>query len=928
MDFEFNPENFVAGLLAGWASAFAVYQARGLLSAIRSSVTERAETAQKYATRTDEGRYLGSLRKFWETQHMVGGHVDFAKMLVEPRFIPAPELAKPPDDDVVHTVFHVVPQIHDMPYLYAPYNIETASIEELGKGDRAIALLGLPGSGRTTALMAIAMWSLSEIDFKPPRDAVQERLDAEEAALTNEKRAERIKERLVIEDRARERLALEQGQGEGMTDPGLRGAAGKKGVAPLLRRLLPVYIHLGNLEFSEKEYRSGIDPAEPFVRAMQHHVGPVTAKTFPRKLYDRLNKGQILVLIDGLDDLPAHEQEHKLCWLEAFVKEYRRNFFIVAGAPNGYGKMMRAGLTPVFLRPWYDLDVKDAAKRWAENWTDIVGKRRRDVTKPGEELIASVLENSRGLSVLDVCLKLRAVYSGELEPDSLPGAWMRTYLTSAGLTDDMLPKAIQAAVMQLDEGYITAQRMYELAIGQPAPKLNETDAAKVFKALSGEDDDEIDSLFETSSETEDVVVEDVPVKPEKTGTSPTGLTKKELGRIAKEQTKFIDSLMKMGLLTRFRDGRYQFRFPLITAYLASLSLQTADADIISARATHPTWDLALAYATGHTAVEEAVKTRLEAPPDVLYSNVTSVARWLAYTHENVAWRPSLLKQLGNMFIAPNQYSLIRERVAAALVGAKDRSVLVVFQRALKNSDPDLRRLSCLCLGVMKEESAINVLARLMEDPDNNVQLSAALALGAIGTEPALEQMVVALTSGSEPLRQVVAEAFAAIPEEGYPVLYDAITDEDMMLRRAAVFGLRRVPAPWALISIYRAFLEDQQWYVRSAAQEAFLGIQETENNSLKAYPQPEAIPWLREWIAKQGEHAAPTAEEAMIQALTDNSPLMQAVSALAIGQLGIVTAIGPLYQTLRNREELVRDAAHRAIANLQAHIGKPLPAPA
>ena len=67
----------------------------------------------------------------------------------------------------------------------------------------------------------------------------------------------------------------------------------------------------------------------------------------------------------------------------------------------------------------------------------------------------------------------------------------------------------------------------------------------------------------------------------------------------------------------------------------------------------------------------------------------------------------------------------------------------------------------------------------------------------------------------------MAEAFADMPEEGYPTLYDAVTEEDFMLRRAAIFGLRRTRTTWALVAIYRAFLEDEQWYVRSAAQQAF-----------------------------------------------------------------------------------------------------------
>ena len=107
-----------------------------------------------------------------------------------------------------------------------------------------------------------------------------------------------------------------------------------------------------------------------------------------------------------------------------------------------------------------------------------------------------------------------------------------------------------------------------------------------------------------------------------------------------------------------------------------------------------------------------------------------------------------------------------------------------------------------------------------------------MALGAIGTEDALQPMVQALTGGSEQLRQTMAEAFAAMPEEGYPTLYDAVTEEDFMLRRAAIFGLRRLRTTWALVAIYRAFLEDEQWYVRSAAQQAFQELTYGRSNSL------------------------------------------------------------------------------------------------
>ncbi len=136
-----------------------------------------------------------------------------------------------------------------------------------------------------------------------------------------------------------------------------------------------------------------------------------------------------------------------------------------------------------------------------------------------------------------------------------------------------------------------------------------------------------------------------------------------------------------------------------------------------------------------------------------------------------------------------------------------------------------------------------------------MQLAAGMALGAIGTEDALQAMIAALTSGAEQLRQAMAEALAAMPEEGYPTLYEAVTHEDFLLRRAAIFGLRRLRTTWALVAIYRAFLEDEQWYVRSAAQQAFQELTYGRTESLTSpYPKVEEIEWLQVWAARRGEN--------------------------------------------------------------------------
>jgi HEAT repeat protein len=233
------------------------------------------------------------------------------------------------------------------------------------------------------------------------------------------------------------------------------------------------------------------------------------------------------------------------------------------------------------------------------------------------------------------------------------------------------------------------------------------------------------------------------------------------------------------------------------------------------------------------------------------------------------------------------------------------------------------------MGAIGDPEAIKDLVPLLSDKIVDVQLSAAMALGAIGTDAALEEMVLALTEGSEQVRQAVAESLAAIPDEGHPVLYDAIAHEEMMVRRAAAFGLRRVRTNWAVSALYRTFLEDDQWYVRSAAQQAFQDIQDDENKGPKGYPTADSIIWLVNWAAARGESvpAGEAAIQVMMKALQEGEPELRALAARALGQLGEVSAARSLYAALRDRQEEVRTAAHRSLADFEAQLGQPLPAP-
>lgn len=898
---EFDWQNFGIGLGVGWASAYGVYRARNLIRSGVETARSGASQARNYATRSADSRYINDLITVCERSHLAGRFAKLSDLLIEPRFIGEPELIGYVEE-ITRSVFRVVPRIWDHPFLHAPYNIETVSVPELVTGEQRLALLGNPGSGRTTALMALILWTFDRVEFKQPVDRVQERLNEEEALLDDEKRAKRIKDRVNIEERAKERLAKEKGKD--YIDDG----AGESRIEAFRRRM-PIYIHLANITLSTDEFGATVDPAEPLVRGVQAQFGRVTGMSIPGYIYTRLAEGRAAVLIDGYDDLPEAERDSKLAWAKALIETYPDNFFLVVGPAHGYGVLtQQLGLTPVFIRPWNDVDDNLAANAWADHWDVIGGSRRNRVAKPDERQIRRAASRNRALPIFDTILKIWGTYADQDESSGFE-QWLNGYITrylpAKESLDALLPKLSRMAALQLDEGYITDANMAET--------MNDLFVVDgEAGAAPASDDPSLTDLAQA------------PAKPKGAKDPKTVESEK-----SKQRARLLAALRKSGLLMRYRGERYQFRHIFLASYLAGMLLRDAGSELLADIALNPIWSQAIAYASLHTDIEVAVQTRLNAPQDILQTHALEAARWLAYAPANVTWREPLLRQLGTAFIAPNQFPLTRERLAAGLVGTREKNVYGIFKRALNDSNADVRRLACLGLGALNESEAIAELSRLLQDPDNDVQLAAGLALGAIGTPEALEEMALALTQGSEQLRKAVAEAFAAVPEEGFPVLFDAINHEEMNVRRAAVFGLRRVPTTWALVAVYRASLEDDQWYVRSAAQEAFLQMSLSDIHGPQAYPPPNKLEWLDEWAKKHGQELnnPQVVDEALITALRQGEPQEKVYSATAFGQYGMVEKAKLLYTALRDRHEGVRAAAHRALGEIALRVGAPLPSP-
>jgi len=859
----FDPLSYVLGFASASGISFIIWRARRRLSVIQESAEMQIEGTRRFIGQAADTRYARDFLHFLQQRHIAGGVIDLTDLLLEPRLILGPPPALPPStqDADMRDIFDVVPMFHDMPQSYAPFNVETLPLDDLGSGDRHIAILGIRGTGKSTALSTLALMALGQITFEKLEDLTEQAIREEEEGLPEDERKQRAKERQQIQERALEKLHdTRQEQQEKL------GIVGEDERPPALNiaDLLPVLVHLNDLEFDLLAYDDELlDPSEPLIRAVQRQVGTVTARVVGSVIYPALEQGRALVLLDGYDELAPKARERYYFWLQQLLATYGQNMIVIAGPVTGYEPLTALGFTPTYLRPWRQNDYDELADQWSK-----LLPQRSTAVEPDDQVLRRIVIDNRGRTALDVTLKIWAGLADDTRESGRVG-WYDAFINrrlSKPEARDLLPLLAEQLV---ETGQPLDRAALEAAVNLPAG-----DDAK-------------------------------PVKPD----------------------ELLDTLVKDRLMAAHPGNRYSFVHPQLASYLASETLLEPGSERPTNLALNPAWQDALSFAAGRINIMPVIYRKLGSTPNLLYSDLFEIVEWLADAPPDAPWRGDIFKRLAAALMATEQYPTVRARALAALIASRDKNVLHILRQALRAADPYIRQLACVGIGALGNPEAINDLASLLADEDEDVKLAAALALGAIGNDKAIEVMIHGLFQENHEVRRAIAEALAAIPGEGHTILRESIVAEELEIRRAAVYGLSRVRAPWALISLYRAMLEDEQWYVRTAAEEAFLAAQSPEHDGPRAHPDADSLGWLIEWAADRGEGvpAGPNARQVLIRVLQEGQPIYKMLAARTLARLGHVTALKPLYAALRDRDPGVRGTAYEALAELQVQLGQPLP---
>jgi HEAT repeat protein len=385
---------------------------------------------------------------------------------------------------------------------------------------------------------------------------------------------------------------------------------------------------------------------------------------------------------------------------------------------------------------------------------------------------------------------------------------------------------------------------------------------------------------------------------------------------------------KSGLLVMRENGFVSFRSTALYAYFwAAHQAFLEDRSAALQRVHDPEWSHALSFLVEMTDSIPLVERLLGAPPDITRESLFRAADWLARAQGTEQWHRIVMVRLAQLLLNPDTPMALRERATAALVATRDEGVGFLLRQAIASPNQALRAVAAAGLGALaaripgssSDEASLETLVKTLEDPSETVQAAVINALGYTRSKAATEALIRTLLESHATARRLAAEALGRMGTQGHEILREALTEDEVLIRRAALYGLAQIPNGWVNETLEKVIREDSEWFIRSTAEE-ILGKRLAVPVPEKLQPiRAESLSWLINLVAERGQ-GVPTGPRAMTllkETLEERQrPVVRAMAARSLGDIGEPDSSPLVAEALHDPDHHVREAAFFALARL------------
>jgi len=665
-------------------------------------------------------------------------------------------------------------------------------------------------------------------------------------------------------------------------------AANRSSKLGALSDFIPFHFHVADLRLPVKDPKNFL---EAVIEATSEYAPLFDVGKIPAFVQSTFKGGKALLIVDGYDEITPDEQTLVSEFFKLILKAHPKTRIVTTGAPEYLDGLISLGFTPLALCVWTEAANQQFVDQWGELWSRTVALEAWAQTGPEQVdplLINSWLgSDSLNLSPLELTLKAWGAYAGDsLGPRTLET--IATHIRRLAPANTPLA-ALETLAMQV--------------VTNATPVFDPRKAREWVKS------------FEVAEETADG--ESAPSLEEEAGDNQVENSKarkdKKVEKISAANTGLLGKMTTSGLLVSYANNRMRFTHPVFAGYLAGRAMTTYNAE--ETLLNQPDWSgkyLAMRYVAALGDASHLVQTLLEFSRLPMHRPLFAVARWLKDAPKNAPWRGKMFGTLAAIMQTEGIPLSLRAQAMAAFVYSRDLNAAALFRQFATSSSFELSHIAILGIGAVQDVKALKVLEDALTAPSLAVKRAACMALAAINTNEALEIVAHALLNGDEDIRRAAAEALANDPNEGYAMLKDGLTINDILLRRAVAYGLGRVRDEWATDLLKKIQIEDEQWVVRNAATEVLEMKSSSEAYVPMKYPPPHETPWLIEFAAKKGVGISPgvPATDILLLALKDEDVEVRLAALQLLKQTPQDLVLKNMYELMYKDDPEVRESVY------------------
>lgn len=667
-----------------------------------------------------------------------------------------------------------------------------------------------------------------------------------------------------------------------------------------LQEFVPFHFHVADLNLPVQDPKNIL---KVIIDAASENAPLFDVSKIPAFVQSVFKSGQVLLLVDGYDEITPNEQTLVAEFFKLLLKAHPKTRIITTGAPEYLDGLIPLGFVPLALCTWDEQANQKFVDQWSELWAQTVAMEAWAQTGP--EQVDPLLINlwlgseSLNLSPFELTLKIWGAYAGDsLGPHTLDT--IATHIRRLAPANTPLA-ALETLAMQV--------------IVSATPVFDPRTAREWVKS------------FEMVEETPEGETTQGPE--EEAQEAPKSKKGKKVEKVSTPDSGLLGKMSASGLLVSYPNNRMRFTHPVFAGYLAGHAMTTYNAE--ETLLSQPDWSgkyLAMRFIAAHGDASRLVQTMLEFSRLPMHRPLFAAARWLRDAPRNAPWRGKMFGTLAAILQTEGIPLSLRGQAMAAFVYSNDPSAATLFRQFAASSSFELIHLAILGVGAVRDTKSLKLLEGALNAPSLSVKRAACMALAAINTTEALEIAAQALLNGEEDVRRAAGEALANDPKEGHAMLRDGTTINDILLRRAVIYGLGRVRDEWATDLLKKIQIEDEQWVVRNAATEVLEMRTHSSTFAPTKLKAPHEAPWLLEFAAKKGVGVSPgvPATDILLLALKDEDPEARLASLQFLKYTPQDVVLKQLYEAMYKDDPELRESAYHVLWELGT-AGVKLPHP-